>query len=278
MISVVTDSVADLPKEIVIELGISVVPLLLRFGSAEYRDGIDLTSEAFYEKLRGSDELPTTSMSPPAVYAALYDELSERTEGVLVITLSSRLSGTYEVARRAVGLMRRSGRVEVMDSCTATMTEGFIVMKAAQAAREGATMEEAMKVAERTRERVDFLCTFDTLEYLQRGGRIGAASAFLASVLHINPLINLRDGVVMPAGRTRSRARAVDRLVEFVESYSMIEELAVENTACAQEAEELIGRLSGRFSPERVRRSTMTPVIGAHTGPGLLLVGVLGER
>lgn len=278
MIAVVSDSVADIPNDIAAKLDISVVPLLLRFGDEEYRDGIDITSEAFYERLKSTVEFPTTSMSPPAAYTELYDRLAERAEGILVVTLSARLSGTYEVARRAAEGMHRRCRVEVMDSRAATMTEGFIVMRAAQAARDGATMEEAMAVVERTRSRVDFLCTFETLEYLQRGGRIGGASALLGSMLHINPLINLRDGIVMPAGRTRSRSKAVDRLVEFVAGYSKIEELAVENTACAEEAEELIGRLSPYFPAERVLRSTMTPVIGAHTGPGLLLVGVLGDR
>lgn len=278
MIAVVTDSVADIPNDIAAKLGISVVPLLVRFGEEEYRDGVDLTSESFYERLSTGTELPTTSMSPPGAYTELYDRLARRAEGILVITLSSRLSGTHQVARRAVEQMRTRCRVEIMDSRTATMTEGFIVIRAAEAARAGATLDEAMIVVEQTRRRVDFLCTFDTLEYLQRGGRIGAASAFLGSVLHINPLINLREGVVMPAGRARSRRRAVDRLVEFVAGYSRIEELAVENTACAQEAEELVDRLADWFPAERVLRSTMTPVIGAHTGPGLLLVGVLGDK
>lgn len=278
MVRIVTDSVADLPEAIQESLGITVIPLLVHFGSQEYRDRIDMSTEEFYRRLRESKDFPTTSMAGPLAYAQAYDRVAERGDSVLVITISAKLSGTNQVARRAVGLMRRSCRVEVLDSGTATLTEGFIVMKAAEAAQAGASMEETAEIARRARSRVDFLCTFDTLEYLRRGGRIGAASAFLGSVLKINPLIALRDGVIVPAGRTRSRAKAVDRLVEFAASYSSIEELAVENTDCPEEAEALVERLAPYYPKEKMHRSTMTPVIGTHTGPGLLLVGVLGDR
>jgi len=126
--------------------------------------------------------------------------------------------------------------------------------------------------------RSDMLCTFDTLEYLRRGGRIGNAAAFLGSLLKVNPLLTLREGTVQPAGRTRSRAGAVDRLYEYAAGFRRIEELAVEHTACPEEAEALLDRLSALHPRERIFLSKMTPVIGAHTGPGLLLVGVLGDR
>jgi hypothetical protein len=120
--------------------------------------------------------------------------------------------------------------------------------------------------------------TFDTLKYLQRGGRIGAAKVFLGSLLQINPLITLQDGLVAPAGRTRSRAKALSALQEFVEDYASIEELAVGNAACPADAEALIERLGAIFPKERIHRSNTTPVIGAHTGPGLLVVSVMGDR
>ena len=168
--------------------------------------------------------------------------------------------------------------MEVIDSRWATMAHGFIVMKAAKAAKAGASLDEVINITRKTIPRVDFLAAFDTLEYLKRGGRIGRAQAFLGSILKVNPLITLRDGVVEPAGRTRSRAKAIERLYNFVMSYSYIEEMAVEDTATPDEAEMLVKRLSSKFPKERIYRSKMTPAIGTHTGPGLLLVAILGDK
>jgi DegV family protein with EDD domain len=158
------------------------------------------------------------------------------------------------------------------------MAEGFIVMKAARAAKNGAKLDEVMKVAYQNIPRADFLAAFDTLEYLRKGGRIGRAQAFLGSMLKINPLITLKEGLVEPAGRTRSRARAIDRLYDFAAGCAHIEEMAVADTACPGDAEALVERLGAIFPAERIYRSKMTPVIGTHTGPGLLLVAILGDR
>ncbi len=277
-VRVLTDSVADLPAEIARRLGIEVVPLLVRFGAEEYRDGVDLSTEEFYRLLRTRSEFPSTSTPSPAAYAEAYDRLSGEADELLVVCLSSRLSSAYQAALQGRELMRRRARVEVMDSGTAAILQGFVALRAAEAARAGASLEEALQAARRAAARADMLCTFDTLEYLRRGGRIGAAAAFLGSLLKVNPLLTLRDGAVAPAGRTRSRAAAAARLYEFAAGFQRIEELAVEHTACPEEAEALAGRLSGLHPRERIILSKMTPVIGAHTGPGLLLVGVLGDR
>ncbi len=277
-VRVLTDSVADLPAEITRRLGIEVVPLLVRFGAEEYRDGLDLSTEEFYGLLSARREFPTTSTPSPAAYAEAYDRLAGEADELLVVCLSSRLSSAYQAALKGRELMQRRPRVEVMDSGTAAILEGFVAMRAAEAARAGASLEGTLEEARRAAARADMLCTFDTLEYLRRGGRIGAAAAFLGSLLKVNPLLTLRDGVVAPAGRTRSRAAAADRLYEFAAGFRRIEELAVEHTACPEEAEALLSRLSGLHPKGRIILSKMTPVIGTHTGPGLLLVGVLGDR
>jgi DegV family protein with EDD domain len=277
-VRVVTDSVADLPSQVVKELGITVIPLLVRFGERLYRDGIDLTADEFYDMLARSKTFPVTSVPSPATFAEAYDKLAEETDEILAIIVSSRLSGTYEVALQSVGLMKRKCRVEVVDSRWATMALGFIVMKAAMAAQARASLDEVMEVTRKTIPRVDFRAAFDTLEYLRRGGRIGRAQAFLGSILKINPIITLRDGVVEPAGRTRSRAKAIEHLYNFAMGYSYIEEMAVEDTACPDDAEALVERLSSIFPTERIYRSKMTPAIGTHTGPGLLLVAILGDK
>ncbi len=277
-VGIVTDSVADLSPQIVKELGISVVPLSVRFGEEVYRDGIDLTPDQFYAKLKTSRVFPNTSVPSPGDFLKVYDKLAEKTDEILVILVSARLSATYEVARQSIEKMKRKCRVELLDSETATMSEGFIVIAAAKAAKEGASLDEVLMVARQAVPRVDFRAAFDTLEYLRRGGRIGRAQAFLASMLRINPIIALKNGVVEPAGRTRSRSKAIDHLYKFAASYVKIEEMAVENTACPDEAEALVERLGAIYPEERIHRSRMTPVIGTHTGPGLLLVAVMGDK
>ncbi len=277
-VKIVTDSVADLPSQVVNELGITVVPLNVRFGTEVYRDGVDLTAEQFYERLMHSQTLPVTSVPSPGTFAEAYDKLAEETDEILAIILSSKLSATYEVALQSIGLMKKKCRVEVIDSQWAVIAQGFVVMKAAKAAQAGASLDEVIDITRKTMPRVDFLAAFDTLEYLKRGGRIGKAQAFLGSILRVNPLITLKDGVVEPAGRTRSRAKAIERLYNFAMDYSRIEEIAVEDAACPDDAELLVERLSPKFPKERVYRSKTTPVIGTHTGPGLLLIAVLGDK
>jgi len=277
-VGIITDSVSDLSPQLVNELGISVVPLRVRFGEDVYRDGIDLTPDQFYTKLKTSKVFPNTSVPSPGDFVQAYDKMAEKTDEIVVILVTSRLSATYEVGRQSIEKMKRKCRVELFDSRTATMAEGFIVMAAAKAAQSGASLDEVIEVARKAAPRVDFLAAFDTLAYLRRGGRIGRAQAFLGSLLSINPLINLREGVVEPAGRTRSRSKAIDRLYEFAAGYANVEEMAVENTACPEDAEALQERLSAIFPKERIHRSRMTPVIGTHTGPGLLLVAVMGDK
>jgi len=277
-VKIVTDSVADLPPPVVEELGITVVPLILRFGEETYLDGIDLTADQFYQKLQTSKLFPATSVPPPAAFAQAYDKVAEEADEILTMVVSARLSATNDVALQGIEQMKKKCRVEVIDSQTATIAEGFIVMRAAQAAKAGASLDEVIEVARQNIPRVDFLAAFDTLEYLRRGGRIGRAQALMGSMLKINPLITLKDGLVEPAGRTRSRAKAIDHLYDFAAGYSQIEEMAVADTACPDEAEALAERLGAIFPRERIYRSKMTPVIGTHTGPGLLLVAILGDR
>jgi len=277
-VKIVTDSIADLPPGLVKDLDIKVVPIIVRFGDREFRDGIDLTPDQFYARLKDSAVPPVTSTPSPGVFAEVFDRLAETTDQILAIMVSAKLSGTCEVARQSVQLMRRRCRVEVLDSGWATMAQGFIVLKAVRAARSGMPIDQVMQICRDNIPRVGFLSTFDTLEYLRRGGRIGKAQAFLGSVLQINPLITLREGVVEPAGRVRSREKAVERLFQFAGSYSRVENLAVEDTACPDEAEGLANRLNKQFPGVPLYRSRMTPAIGAHTGPGLLLVAVEGDR
>jgi DegV family protein with EDD domain len=277
-VRVVTDSVADLPSQIVQELNITVIPLYVQFGKMAYRDGIDLTAGTFYEYLSNAKTLPTTSVPSLGEYAEKYDELAEDADGIVVITLSSRLSATHEVASEAVTLMKRDCRVRVIDSTMAVMTQGLVAIKAAEAAQAGASLEEVEEIVYQSIPRAEMRAAFDTLKYLARGGRIGKAQALLGSMLNVNPIIGLKDGEVFPFGRERSRAKAIQHLCDFAQSYSNIEKMAVEYAVSRDDAEVLIERLSSFFPREQIYISQTSPVIGTHTGPSLLLVAVLGDR
>jgi len=275
---IVTDSVADLPPEVVKELGITVVPLNVNFGSNVYLDGIDLTPDEFFIKLRSSETSPFTSVPSLGMFADTFDKLAEETDEILVISVSSKLSATHHTAVQSIELMKKKCRVEVVDSRLAIMGEGLIVIAAAKAAQAGVKFEEVLDEVNRNIPRAGFRAAFDTLEYLKRGGRIGRAQALLGSMLKIHPIIGIKDGVVFPFGREHSRAKAIDCLHEFAMSYSHIDEMAIEYASAADEAEALVKRLDSKFPRERIYRSRISPVIGTHTGPGLIALTVLGDR
>ena len=277
-VKIVTDSVADLPPQIVKDLDITVIPVNVCFGEEVYRDGVDISAEQFYEKLAGSEVMPITSVPGLGVFAETYDKLAEKTDEILVITLSSKLSAVNEVARQGVEFMKKKCRVEVVDSQWVIMAEGFIVMAAARAAQAGASLDEVLDIVHRNINRVQLCSVFDTLEYLKRGGRIGRAAAFMGNMLHVHPIIGLKDGEVVPVGRKRSRAQAVDYLYDLAMSYSNIEEMSVAYVNAVDDAEALIDRLSVKFPKEHVIRSRTSPVIGTHTGPNLLVLALMGDR
>jgi DegV family protein with EDD domain len=277
-VKIVTDSVADIPPEVVKKLDISIIPVLVRFGEQTFRDGIDITNDQFYERLVHNKVMPTTAVPSLDMFARTYARLAEETDEILVIMLSSKLSGLYNAAVQSAGLIEGDCRIEVMDSNCAVMSQGFAVIRAAQAAQKGAKIDELMVQVKKDLTRVEIRAAFDTLEYLQRGGRIGKAQALLGSMLKVNPIIALKDGKVEPAGRARSRAKAIDALYDFAASYKKIDELAVEDAACREDGDTLVKRLSAIYPAERIYRTRTTPVIGTHTGPGLLLVAVMGER
>jgi len=255
-----------------------VVPLVVRFGTELYRDGLDLSPDQFYEKLRTNKALPATSVPPPAAFADAYNTLAEKTNEIAVISLTAKLSATYQVALQAVGLMKKRCRVEVLDSQWAVMAQGFITLAAAKAAQSGANLDEILDVARHTMRRVDMCAAFDTLEYLERGGRIGKAQAFLGSLLKVNPVIGMKDGEVHPLARERSRAKAIDYLYNFAASFGNVEGLAVEYATDLDEANRLVQRFHSKYPQAPIYLSRASPVIGTHTGPGLIVVTVFGDR
>jgi len=275
-VRVVTDNVADLPADAIRRNGITVVPLSVLFGDVPGGERMD--PDDFYRKLVESDPLPTTAAPGPGEFAKVYREIAASGDEIVVVTLSAKLSATFGAAERAIEEADLRGRVSVVDSTYATIAEGYVALSAARAAASGESRDDVVRAATETIPRVGFLAAFDTLEYLRRGGRIGAAKAFLGSVLKIHPLITMADGIVAPYGRARSRSQAVQSLVDFAVGFRTVEGLAIEHTACADDAAELRTTLQSIFPDVEILESRATPVIGTHTGPTLLVLSVLGQR
>ena len=277
-VKIVTDSVSDISPAVATRLGITVVPLNIVIDGVTYRDGVDLTTEAFYHRLETEAIQPTTSTPAPYVFAGVYDNLADEADGILVITIGRKLSATAESALKAVDAMGKKCRVIVIGSELAMMAEGLLVIAAAKAARQGAGLDELAAMTRANIGRVGIRIAFDTLEYLKRGGRIGKAQAMLGSMLGINPILGIKDGEVFPFGRERSRARAIEHLCRFVGEYKRIEELAVEDATTPDETGNLVERLCQSYPRERVYLSKVSPVIGTNVGPRAVGVAVLGTR
>ncbi len=274
-VKIITDSLSDITSDIAEELGVTVVPLTVLFGHESFLDRVTITPDEFYYKLIHGDVWPTTTQPPPGIFAEVYDKLAEETDEILVVTLSAKLSGTYESAMGAQSLTKKKCRIEIIDSQTVAMGLGLIVVSAAKAARNGATLDELVTLVRQAMSRSHVIAFFDTLKYLAKGGRIGKAQGLLGSLLSVKPLLTVKDGEMAPLTRVRSRNAGMDYMHNFVAGFAHIEELAVEHATTPDEADRLIERLSPLFPKERIYRSTISPVIGTYAGPGALVVTVL---
>ncbi len=277
-VKIVTDSLGDIPSKVAEELGITIIPIEVFFGTKSYRDGIDLNAAQFYRKLTHSKILPTTRIPALGVFVQTYDKLAGETGEIAVITSSHKLSASYEATLQAIELMKKKCRVEVIDSGWAVMAQGLIVIEAAKAAKAGASLNEVVALTRKNIPRADVRMAFDTLDYLKEGGRIGKAQAFLGAVLRVTPILGIKNGVVYPFVREHSRARAIDYLYDFAASFSRIDEIAVEDANTPDDADILLERLGSKFPKERIYRSKVGAGIGVHVGPRVLGVALLGDR
>jgi DegV family protein with EDD domain len=275
MVKIVTDSVSDIPFQTAKELGITVIPLNVHFGSETYRDGVDLTADEFYRKLRRSPTLPKTSAPSSGLFAEVFDKLAEETHEILAVFLSRKFSATYDTALQGIKLMKRKCQVKVIDSTLAIMGQGLLVMEAAKKAMAGAGVNEIAVMVVENIPRIHIRATLDTLKYLAMGGRIGKAQAWLGTMLRINPILGIKSGEAFPFARVRSRKQAVEWLYKFATGFTKVKALAVEYGSCMTEATDLAKRISSVFPNVPMYISNVNPVIGTHTGAGILSVTVL---
>ncbi len=277
-VKIVTDSLGDIPADLAKKLDITIIPIQVLFGMESFQDGVDLTSEQFYAKLVSSKTLPTTAVPALGTFIKTYEKVGQDCDEMIMLAISHKLSGTFETASRAAEMTKKKLRIKVIDTLQVIMGEGLLVIQAAKAAKAGASFEDIISQIEKNIPRVEERMAFDTLEYLKRGGRIGAAQAFLGSILKLNPVLGLRDGEVYPHSRERSRAKAIDVLYNFVLDFSNIEAIGVEDATTPQEADNLAQRIKNQFPDKIIYRSKVGAVIGAHVGPSVIAVSVLGDK
>jgi DegV family protein with EDD domain len=277
-VKIVTDSLSDIESDMAGEMGITVVPLYVRFGEKVYRDRVEITTDEFYHRLVHDDVLPTTTQPSPGDFLEVFNKLVKETDEILVIVVSSKLSGTYQSALQAKSMVEGKCRIEVIDSETVIMGLGLIVLSAAKAARDGAGLDDLVDLVRGAMPRSHAIMSFDTLKYLAKGGRIGRAQGLLGALLSFKPILTVKEGVVSPVTKVRTKSAGMDYLCNFVAGFSKIEELAVEYATTPDDADELIKRISSLFPEERIYRATVSPVIGTYTGPNVLSVSVLTAK
>jgi DegV family protein with EDD domain len=269
-IRIVTDSTCDLPEEIIAEYGITVVPLYINFGSDGYLDGVEITRQEFYERLVDCDPLPTTATPGVDTFRNVYDQLAEQgATQVLSIHISISLSATVDVARTA-GRETSSIPVTVFDSRQLSLGTGFLVLTAAKAAAQGVPMDEIIVMLKEQTSRTYVVAALDTLEFLQRSGRMNAVVASLGSILQIKPLLIMHAGEPT-AERVRTRERALKRVIQIVRELGPLEKLALVHTNAPQEALDLYERTKHIFLDHGDPMSVdVTPVLGTNIGPGVV--------
>ena len=277
-VAIVTDSTADLPAALLTQHGISVVPLSVAFGDETYDEGVDISSQRFLELLQSAPTMPTTAHPPAARFEELYRSLAESQDEIVSIHISGRLSGTVGSAEVAAAAVADVIPVHVVDSLSSSLALGFQTILAADLADGG--MPSA-KIAERLRaDSGSYEAVFfpETLEYLQRGGRVGKAQALVGSVLSLKPILRIDEGLIVPHERTRTRSRAMNGLLEFVQDIDHVTRIGVMHSGDLAGAQALAARLQPLTPDTEVMITLFGCVLLTHLGPGAMGVAVRADR
>jgi fatty acid kinase fatty acid binding subunit len=268
-IRIVTDSACDLPQDVCDELDIEVVPLTIRFGDREYIDRKELSTEAFWKQMETSSVLPETAAPSVGAFEETFRRLADGgADGIACINLSAQLSATMQSAQLAAKALDGECPVEIIDSCSASMGIGNLVLHAARRARDGADLQTAVREVEDRRDRQRVLATLDTLEYLKKGGRIGGARALAGSMLSIKPVISVTDGVVQEAGKVRTRGKALQFIVDRI-PHGKVEMISVLH-AGAPDLDAFLSLVQPMVPDAEVVVGMIGPVVGVHTGPRVI--------
>ena len=278
-IKVVTDSTSDLPADVAESLGIEVVPLNVHFGSDVYKDRVNLMPDTFYDKLINGDVLPTTSQPSVGEFIEVYERLGSDADGIVSVHISEKLSGTMNSARLASQQAKAECPIEVVDTFQVSMGVGICAMEAAEVANSGGDMNQVILAARNAVTRSQCFFMLETLEFLQKGGRIGKAQALIGNLLKIRPMLMLQEGEVHPLGRERTRRKGIAKLVDTVEELAPISGLAVMYSTGPDEAQTLAQNVS-KFMIEGREPMMLQigPVIGTYAGPDTLGIALISAK
>ena len=277
-VRVVTDSTSDLPPALAEELNITVVPANVVIDDVTYRDGVDMTSDEFYQRLVNGPRLPTTSQPSVGTFQAAYQEILDKGDEIVSIHVSGKLSGTVNSAEQARASIGADAPVEVVDSGGASIALALIVAAAAEAAGDSSSRQELADQVRRNLPRTSAAFALDTLEYLQKGGRIGKAQAFVGSLLSVKPILTLADGEVHPLERPRNHQRAMRRLVEMTREKAPVARVGVVYSTDEQWAAELRASLSDLVPEDKIMTVRFGPALGTYVGPRAVGVAVTSAQ
>jgi DegV family protein with EDD domain len=279
-IVVVTDSSAYIPPKALGGLNIPVIPLWLIWGDERFRDGVDIDPPTFYRRLREDKTFPTTSQPSVGEFEDFFRQVGAGAEAVVGVFVTSKLSGTVANAQAVQAALTES-TIRVVDSLSVSMAQGFIALAAARAAAAGKSLDKVVAAAEEMRDRVDLLFAVDTLEYLHRGGRIGGAKWLVGTALSIKPLLHFVDGTIEPLVQVRTKRKAVARMLKVAEERlggKRMSEAAIIDAGSPEEGDAIAEQAKQRFGVSTVYRTSVSPAIGTHAGPGTVGIAFYAER
>jgi len=275
-VAIVTDTTACIPQEKVKEYDIELVPVDIIFEDKVYRDGIDLSPTEFYTLLRQAEKLPTTAHSSPIAYLDAYRKASQRSNSILCITLPAKLSGMFNSAQLAMAMAKEALPnvvIEVLDCSTAAAGQGLVVLAAARAAASGKNLTEVVEVVRGLMHRVNLFATLDTLYYLVKGGRVPQAAALVNSILKIKPIFTVNQGEVRTVALPRSTDNAIKHILKIMKRRLVKGKpvhVAVMHADALEQAKVLRDQISSLFNCVELFITEFTPVMGVHTGPGVI--------
>ena len=277
-VRIVTDSTSDLPPGLAQELGIVVVPANVVIDDVTYRDGIDLTSDEFYQRLVDGPRLPTTSQPSVGTFQAAYQEVLDQGDEIVSVHVSGKLSGTVNSAEQAKASLGDSPPIEVVDSGCASIALALIAVAAAEHARNSESRQDIAGQVRQDLLRTSAVFALDTLEYLQKGGRVGKAQAFVGSLLSVKPILTLEEGEVHPLERPRNHQRAMRRLVELTREKAPAARLGVVYSTDEQWADDLRGSLNDLVPEEQIITARFGPALGTYVGPRAVGVAITSAQ
>ena len=272
MIKLITDSTCNLPDDVIEMYDIRIAPITVQFGSETYEEGIDIDRDLFYAKIEELGIIPTTSQPTPASFERYYRELHEAGNSGLVITITSKHSGTFESAILAKSMVPEAD-IEVFDSLNISMGSGWQVLEAARMLEAGATREEVLKRLSYLRDRTTLFFSPETLKYLQMSGRIGRLKSALGSILDLKPIIGLKDGELAVESNVRTRSRAIEQLLtrtEEVHGQGTPLNITVLHARAPEKAREVQGMVKERLNCQETILADIVLSLAVHGGPGLI--------